>query len=152
MQFNKVVLHWICTLGRGWCLVFELRLSLRNTLLSCCSWNLNSSALWLLTPLLLVLTLRPFALMHVLSFFLVARETAQPSRANGHHFRQASEGGRSRPRSWTLYRYTRTHSLCGVFLLLTLPVLHLTSNCFLMPRFLHIASLPCHLPDEADTS
>lgn len=39
---------------------------------------------------------------------VVTRETEEPSGANGHHFRQASEGGRPRPRSWTLYRYIHT--------------------------------------------
>ena len=60
------------------------------------------------SPPLLFLNQRPITSVHLLS--LVARETEEPSGANGHHFRQASEGGRPRPRSWTLYRYARTHT------------------------------------------
>lgn len=55
-------------------------------------------------------TNRHSACVLTLSHSLVARETEESSGANGHDFRQASEGGRSRPRSWTLYRYTQTHT------------------------------------------
>lgn len=55
---------------------------------------------------------------------VVARETEEPSGANGHYFRQASEGGRPRPRSWTLYRYTRKYIY--VYITHTLTVSHFT--------------------------
>lgn len=50
---------------------------------------------------------------------VVTRETAEPPGANGHHFRQASEGRRPRPRSWTLYRYAHRASEEMVTYLLT---------------------------------
>lgn len=84
-------------------------------------------------------TNRHSACVLTLSHSLVARETEESSGANGHDFRQASEGGRSRPRSWTLYRYTQTHTHTVTLthtqcnnrqIWLTLPVSYLTSKCF----------------------
>lgn len=72
---------------------------------------------------------------------VVTRATEEPSGANGHHFRQASEGGRPCPRSWTLYRYT--HALLMIDS-------YLTSERRLMPSFLHVCiggnSVSCKLP------
>lgn len=65
------------------------------------------------------------------------RATEEPPGANGHHFCQASEGGGPRPQSWTLHRYTHTHTLTSDS--------YLTSKHCVMPRFLHSSRPYCSI-------